>query len=390
MLAKKIKQDIFWVGAVDWDLREFHGYETSRGSSYNSYLVVDEKIVLVDAVKEYKFDEMLVRIKTIVDPAKIDFVVVNHVEMDHSGSLPKIMELAKNAKIITNSFGIKGLKKHFPAASENWEFVEVKTGDCVNIGKRNLKFVQMQMVHWPDSMATYLPEDKILMPNDAFGQHFASFYNFDDEVDFGILMHEAKKYYANIVLPFGAQVQKALADLGVLDIEIICPSHGLIWRKFIPEILAEYQKWSKNITTKKAVIIYDTMWQSTEKIARAVYEAFEAKGITAVLCNLKTNHISDVMTEIVDAEYICVGSPTLNNNMLPSVAGFLTYLKGLAPKNRKCLAFGSFGWGGQSIGLVSSSLKDCGFSHIGEDIKVNYVPHDIDLEKIKSELEKVL
>jgi len=389
VLAKEISKDIFWVGAIDWDLREFHGYETQRGSSYNSYLIMDEKIVLVDAVKEYKFDEMLSRIKTVVDPSKIDYVVVNHVEMDHSGSLPKTMKIAKNAKIITNSFGIKGLKKHFPE-SENWEFIEIKTGDIQNIGKRNLSFCQMQMVHWPDSMATYLPEDKILMPNDAFGQHLASFHIFDDEVDFGILMHEAKKYYANIFLPFGSQVQKALLDLLCLDIKTICPSHGIIWRKFIPEIVAEYQKWSTNVTKKKAVIVYDTMWNSTEKIAKSVYEVFEEKEISAVLCNLKTNHISDIMTEIMEAEYVCVGSPTLNNNILPTVSAFLTYLKGLAPKNRKYLAFGSYGWGGQSVGLVSNMLKESGFEQFSADIKINYIPQQTDLEKIKDDLRKIL
>lgn len=390
MLAKEIKENVFWVGAIDWDLRDFHGYQTDRGSSYNSYLILDEKIVLVDTVKEYKFDEMLSRIKNIIDPSKIDFIVVNHVEMDHSGSLPKIMEIATNAKIITNSFGIKGLKKHFPKFADNWNFIEIKTNDTINIGKKNLSFYQMQMVHWPDSMATYLMEDKILMPNDAFGQHFASFDIFDNEVDFGLLMHEAKKYYANIVLPFGSQVQKALTDLSGLDIEIICPSHGIIWKKFIPEILSEYQKWSKNITQKKAIIVYDTMWQSTEKIAKIIYETFEKKGIKSVLCNLKTNHISDVMTELLDTEYLCVGSPTLNNNMLPTIGSFLTYLKGLAPKNRKYLAFGSYGWGGQSIGLVSNTLKDCGFSQISEDIKINYIPQETDLQKIQSDLEKIL
>ncbi|MDR0676948.1 MAG: FprA family A-type flavoprotein, partial [Elusimicrobiota bacterium] len=332
MLAKEIKKDIFWVGAIDWDLREFHGYRTPKGSSYNSYLVIDKKTVLIDTVKEYKFDEMLSRIKSIIDPSKIDYIVINHVEMDHSGSLPKILEIAKNAKIISNKFGIEELKKHFFSLSENSDiFIEIKTGDKINIGSKNLEFIQIPMVHWPDSMITFVPEYKILFPNDAFGQHIAHDGLFDYCIEKDILFHEAKSYYANIVLCYGNQVQKAFEYLAKLDFDTICASHGMIWTKkeFLDEILSKYKNWAENLTEKKAVIIFDSMWHSTEKIAYKIYEAFEQQNIFSVILDLKYNHVSDVMTELIDAEYICVGSPTLNNNMMPTVSGFLTYMKGL-------------------------------------------------------------
>lgn len=384
MKPVEIKKDIYWVGAIDWDLRNFHGYSTQRGSTYNAYLIIDEKITLVDTVKEYKTQEMLERISKIIDPKKIDYIISNHVEMDHSGALSEILKLAPNAKIFATPNGIKGLKLHY---KKDWNFEEIKE---LNIGKRNLHFVPIPMVHWPDSMVTYVAEDKLLFPNDAFGQHLAASERFDDEVEFDLLMSEAAKYYANIVLPFGNQVQKALAAVSALDIDMIAPSHGMIWRKNIKEIIEKYKKWSLNIPTKKAVIIYDTMWHSTEEIAKTIYNVFEDKNIKVVMRNLQTNHISDIMLDILEAEYICVGSPTLNNNMLPTVAEFLTYLKGLAPKNRKAFAFGSYGWGGQSVGQINDILKDANFEIILEPIRINYVPEKADLERIKEEIKNVI
>lgn len=381
-----LKDDIYWVGGIDWDLRDFHGYLTQRGSTYNAYLIMDEKITLVDTVKHYLYDEMIERISHIVDPAKIDYIVSNHVEMDHSGGLPKLMEVAKNATIITSPNGEKGLKAHY---KKDWNFKVVKSGDTLNLGRRNLAFVLTQMVHWPDNMVSYLAEDKILFSNDAFGQHIASTERFDDELSLHVVMEEAKKYYANIVLPYGSQVEKALEAVAGLDIQIIATSHGIIWRSHIPEIIAEYKKWAANQTDQKALIIYDTMWGSTEKMAYATQRAFENKGIQAKMCNLKTNHISDIMTDLITAKYICVGSPTLNNNMLPSVGAFLTYLKGLAPKNRTALAFGSYGWGGQSVGLVEDVLKDCGFELL-EKVRIQYIPDGHGLEEITKKLEAAI
>lgn len=386
MKPVKIKDNIYWVGGIDWDLRNFHGYLTQRGSTYNAYLILDEKITLIDTVKHYLYHEMIARISDIIDPSKIDYIISNHVEMDHSGGLPRLMEVVPEAPIITSPNGIKGLKAHY---KKDWNFKVVKTGDIISIGKRNLQFVLTQMIHWPDNMISYLVEDKILFSNDAFGQHISSPERFDDEFPHDIVMQEAQKYYANIVLPYGNMVQKALKEVARLDIEIIAPSHGIIWRTHIPEIVEEYKKWAANETEKKALIIYDTMWNSTAQIAQAIGSAFENKGIHTKLFNLRVNHISDVMTEVLTAQYICVGSPTLNSNILPSVSAFLTYLKGLAPKNRIGLAFGSYGWGGQSIDQIDAILKECGFSML-EKIKTLYVPNKNTLNEITNKLKSTI
>jgi len=370
MKPVQIKENIYWVGAIDWDIRSFHGYSTRRGTTYNAYLIIDEKITLVDTVKHYLFDEMVARISSLIDPSKIDYVISNHVEMDHSGGLPRLMALAPKAKIFTSVNGEKGLKAHYKG---NWDFNVMKSGETLSLGKRSLTFVHTPMVHWPDNMVSYLPEDKILFSNDAFGQHIATSERFDDQIPLDIILEEAAKYYANIVLPYGSNVQKALEVISGLDIGIVAPSHGIIWRSYIKDIAREYQKWSANATENKAVIVYDSMWGSTEKIAYAIHEAFENKNVSTRMLNLKANDISDVMTHVLTAKYICVGSPTLNNNMLPTVAAFLYYLKGLAPKKRIGLAFGSYGWGGQSVGQIEEILKSCGFELI-EQIRIQYIP----------------
>lgn len=382
MLPKEIKKGIYWVGGIDWDLRNFHGYLTQRGSTYNAYLIIDEKVTLIDNVKYYLADEMIKRISHIIDPSKIDYIIQNHIEMDHSGSLPEIIKLCPNATIIASPKGIEGIPKLY---HNDWNFKTVKSGDALKLGKRNLNFVQTPMVHWPDNMVSYCPEENILFSNDAFGQHIASSERFDDEYPFNIMMHEAAKYYANIVLPYSKQVQKALAVVGKLEIETICPSHGLVIRKYIPQIIEKYKKWSANKVDNKALIIYDTMWKSTEKIAYVIQEAFERKGYQTRMFNLQNTHISDIMTEVLTTKYICIGSPTLNNNILPTVAAFLTYLKGLAPKDRIGLAFGSYGWGGQSVGIVEKTLQECGFE-ILEQIKLQYVPDDEVLKDTKKNL----
>ena len=384
MKPSKLKEGIYWVGGIDSDIRNFHGSLTQRGTTYNAYLIVDEKVTLIDTVKHYLFEEMVERISAIIDPAKIDYIVANHVEMDHSGGLPRLLEVAKNAGIYTSPNGEKGLKAHY---KKDWNFQVVKSGDSLNIGRRNLTFVQTPMVHWPDNMVTYLPEEKILFSNDAFGQHIASAERFDDEFPRDIMLDEAAKYYANIVMPYGVQVQKTLASLKDLDVGMIAPSHGVIWRSRIPEILSEYKTWSNNEPTEKTAIVYDSMWGSTERVAYAIQNAFENRGIPARLMNLRTNHISDIMTYILTAKYICVGSPTLNSNMLPTVAGFLAYLKGLSPKKRIALAFGSYGWGGQSIGQIEGTLKECGFELL-EMVRILYVPDDGQLQEVTAKLEQ--
>jgi len=386
MKAVEIKKGIYWVGGIDWDLRSFHGYVTPHGSTYNAYLIMDEKIVLVDTVKHYLFEEMLARVRSVTDPSKIDHIVSNHVEMDHSGSLPMITDIARNAVVMTSPNGEKGLKKHY---GDNMNLQVVNTGDSVNIGKRSLTFVLTQMVHWPDSMATYIPEEKLLLPNDAFGQHIASAERFDDEIGWDIVREEAAKYYGNIVLPYGMQVNKALEAVSTLDIDMIAPSHGVIWRTHLADIIECYKRWANNVCEDKAVVIYETMWDSTEKMAYAIQGALDEKGIRSKLVNLKVSDISSAMADVLEAKYIFVGSPTLNNNMMPVVAAFLTYMKGLAPKNRIGMAFGSYGWGGQSVEQVENILKDCGFEVL-EKIKVQYIPDGNTLNEIKEKVKGVV
>lgn len=382
MKAIEMKPGIYWVGGIDWDLRNFHGYLTQRGSTYNAYLIIDEKITLIDTVKHYLYDEMMSRIKSIIDPKKIDIVISNHVEMDHSGGLPALMELIPGATLYTSPNGEKGLRKHYGG---DWHYHEVKSGEVLNLGKRSIQFILTPMVHWPDNMVSYMPEEKLLFSNDAFGQHIASTERFDDEYPIQTVLEEGAKYYANIVLPYGAQVQKTLAGVKNLDVDMIAPSHGIIWRKHVDKILSEYGKWSSNDTVKKAVIVYDTMWGATKEMAERLEAIFEYGGYHVRMCHLQHTHISDIMTEVIDAQYICVGSPTLNNQMLPTVASFLTYLKGLAPKNRKAVAFGAYGWSGQSVPYVAEELSKANFDVVAT-IKANYV---YDKEALKDQFEKV-
>jgi flavorubredoxin len=385
--AVEIKPDIYWVGGIDWDIRNFHGYLTQRGTTYNAYLFIDKKITLVDTVKHYLFDEMMTRIQDIVDPSKIDYIISNHVEMDHSGSLLKIADIATKAKVVTSTRGEKGLKRHY---KKDLNLQIVNSGDTLNIGKRTLNFVHIPMVHWPDSMVTYIPQDKLLLPNDAFGQHIASSKRFDDEIGWDILKEEAAKYYANIVMPYGDQVKKALEALGGLEIDMIAPSHGAIWRSLIPNILKEYTKWANYEAENKALIVYDSMWDSTKKIAHSLREGIEESGVNVTMKNLKTSHISDVITDVISSKMILIGSPTLNNGMLPSVGGFLTYLKGLKPRSRIGLAFGSYGWGGQAIGEIEKIMKELSWELPIDSININYIPDGNELKNVKETGKKLV
>lgn len=384
----KLRENIYYVGANDWNIREFHGYSTKRGTSYNAYLIIDEKIALIDTVKKEFSEELLQNISQIIDPSKIDYIISNHVEMDHSGALPSVMDIAKNATIITSDpNGMKGLISHF---GKDYPYQVVKSGDEISLGKNTLTFVATPMVHWPDNMVTYCKQEKILFSNDAFGEHYASNCKFDDEEDLRCIMEEAKKYYANIVMPYGMQTRKAIDVVTSLDINMIAPSHGVIWRKYVSEIIEKYRYFSNDIPEEKALIIYDSMWKSTQKIAYAILNAFSRRKIATRIYDLKVNDMSDIMAEVLKAKYIIVGSPTLNNNMLPSVAGFLTYMRGLAPKNKKALAFGSYGWGGQSIGQVEEELKKCKFEIITDAIKVQYIPTREQLGEIEEKIENIL
>ena len=381
--AIEMKKGIYWVGAVDWSMRSFHGYSTRRGSSYNAYLILDEKITLIDTVKAPFVAELLERISSVVDPAKIDYIISNHVEPDHSGSLPIMVKCCPNAKIVTSApNGLKGLTGRYGELN----YQAVKTGETLSLGKRTLSFVATPMLHWPDSMVTYCPEEKILFSNDAFGQHLAANRRFDDENDLHIIMEEAKKYYANILMLYGKQAQTALAALGSLPIEMILTGHGVSWRAHIPEILDAYKKWSGGELEEKAVVVFDSMWGSTERLAKAITDAFTAKGVPVAYFDLRADHISDVITEVLTAKYLAVGSPTINNQMMPPVAAFLCYLKGFVPKGRKAFAFGSFGWGGQSVGLVEDELKAAGCEICLEKIRVKDVPTQDDLAALRDKI----
>ncbi len=380
--AIEVKPDIYWVGGVDWNERNFHGYTTDRGSTYNAYLIIDDKITLIDTCKSKFAADLIDRISDIVDPSKIDYVISNHVEMDHSGAIPAILEAAPNATIVTSDpHGLKGLKAHY---GENLDYIAMKNGDVLDIGKRTLAFAHTMMVHWPDNMVTYDAHDKILFSNDAFGQHFASSKRFDDEVDLAEVLAQAKKYYANIVMPFSRHVVKALETLKDLEIEMICPSHGVIWRNHVPTIMERYVRWSSLEPEDYAIVVYDSMWHTTETMAIEIVEAFMEAGISARLLDLKHNHISDIMTEVLSAKYIAVGSPTINNNMMPAVAGFLCYLRGLSPRNRIGIPFGSYGWGPNGPKQVAEGLEECGFSLDFGTITRQWVEDEAGLSEVRS------
>lgn len=386
--AIEISPKVWWVGGIDWNERLFHGYTTERGITYNAYLIMDEKITLIDTCKATFADELVQRISRVVDPAKIDVVITNHVEMDHSGSLPVIHKIAPNAEIYASAgAGVNELRAHFGI-----EATPVKTGDTLCIGERTLSFVTTPMVHWPDNMVTYSDVDKILFSNDAFGQHFATTKRFDDENDMCEVMKQAKKYYANIVWPYGMQAGRALAAVKGLELKMIAPSHGCIWRSHIDEIIAKYEEWTTYQTQEKAVVVFDSMWHSTESMAREICDAFIAEGISAQLIDVKSTHISDIMLYMCDAKYVAVGSPTLNSNMLPTVASFLTYMRGLSPKNeqRIGLAFGSYGWAPLGPKQVYAELENAKFQLPVPVVAQQWVPSEENLAELQDTVRKMI
>lgn len=386
--AIEISPKVWWVGGIDWNERLFHGYTTERGITYNAYLIMDEKVTLIDTCKATFSDELVQRISQVVDPAKIDVVITNHVEMDHSGSLPVIHRLAPNATIYASAgAGVNEVRAHFGI-----EATPVKSGDTLCIGERTLTFVTTPMVHWPDNMVTYSDVDQILFSNDAFGQHFATTKRFDDENDLCEIFKQAKKYYANIVWPYGMQAHKALEAVKGLDLKMIAPSHGCIWRSHIDDILEKYEAWTTYQTEEKAVVVFDSMWHSTESMAREICDAFIAEGVSAQLVDVKTTHISDIMLYMCDAKYVAVGSPTLNSNMLPSIASFLTYMRGLSPKNeqRIGLAFGSYGWAPLGPKQVYAELENAKFQLPVPVIAQQWIPSEENLAELQDTVRKMI
>ena len=378
--AVKVSNHVYWVGAIDWTIRDFHGYTTPQGSTYNAYLVMADEITLIDTVKAPFMDEMLDRIKSIVDPSQIKYIISNHSEMDHSGCLPQVIDLIKPKKVFASAIGTKTLKELF---HEQLEITAVKDGETLSLGNMELTFMETRMIHWPDSMFTYLAKDQLLFSQDAFGMHLATQERFADELPAAKLEYEAATYYANIVLPYSPIVLKALDKVAATgwSIKIFAPDHGPIWRKDLVVIIELYKKWALQKPTAKAVVVYGTMWHSTEKMARAISEAIAGEGIGVKLLSINETHRSEVAYEVLNAGALIVGSPTLNNNILPQMADVMTYLKGLKPANLIGAAFGSYGWSGESVKDLEGLLKAMKVEIVAEAISVKNVPDSDVLEK---------
>jgi len=375
----RIAEGVFWVGATDWTRRDFHGYTTRRGTTYNSYLILDEKKALIDTVQSPHFQELLARVKELVDPGEIDYLVSLHVEPDHSGSLSQVLALCPRAQLVTvERHGEQGLQKYY---QQKLPLMTVKEGSTLSLGKRSLSFFPTPMLHWPDNMLAFLSPDAILFSSDAFGQHLASSGRFDDQADMSVVMDEAAKYYANIILPFPTQVARALEKTRALNPKVIAPAHGVMWRGHIPQILDAYGRWSRGETRPRAMVVYDTMWHSTEAMALAVVEGIENEGVEVSLHSLATSDSSDIVAELLETRALAVGCPILNNNLLPRMAGFLAYLKGLRPRGRIGAAFGSFGWGGATaVKAIKEDLTLAGLEVLEDELAVRFAPTQEELQ----------
>jgi flavorubredoxin len=369
----EIAKDIYWVGSVDWNSRDFHGYSIYNGTTYNAFLIIDDQITLIDTVKAPFADDLIDKISVIVDPKKIDIVVSNHTEMDHSGGLPRVMHrIGEDKPLYCSKMGHKNLSLHFPW---KWNYRPVENLQEVSIGRRTLTFVETRMLHWPDSMFTYLKDEGILFSSDAFGQHYAGPERFDDEAGDAIFPH-AKKYFANILMPYSPLILKLVdkvSDMG-MKLRMVCPDHGIMWREDPSRIINAYVEWSRMEPARKAVIVYDTMWHSTQVMAETIADALAAEGVEARPMHLRACHRSDVMAEVLDAGAVIVGSPTLNNGIFPTVGDFLVYMKGLKPQNKIGAAFGSYGWSGEAVKIIRGELEAMKFDVKAEGVRSHYVP----------------
>jgi flavorubredoxin len=378
--AIKISDHVYWVGAIDWMIRDFHGYTTPRGSTYNAYLILADKITLIDTVKSPFKDEMLSRIKSVVDPLQIKYIISNHSEMDHTGCLPELIDLIKPQKVFASAVGAKTLQELF---HDQHEIVPVADGESLSLGNMDLTFMETRMIHWPDSMFSYLACDQVLFSQDAFGMHLASLERFADELPEATLEYEAATYYANIVLPYSPIVLRALQKVTATGwkIKILAPDHGPVWRKDLGKIIELYKHWAAQKPTAKAVVVYATMWHSTEKMAGAIAEALVREGIKVRLLSINETHRSEVVYEVLNAGALIVGSSTLNNNILPQMADVMTYLKGLKPVNLIGAAFGSYGWSGESVRHLEEMLKEMKVEIAAEAVAVKHVPDEVVLTK---------
>jgi len=378
--AIKLSDHVYWVGAIDWTIRDFHGYTTPHGSTYNAYLIMADEITLVDTVKAPFQAEMMARIKSVVDPAQIKYIISNHAEMDHSGCLPAMIDLIKPKKVFASAVGVKALKE---ILHHRYEIAAVKDKEILSLGNMELAFMETRMIHWPDSMFSYLASDQVLFSQDAFGMHLATLERFADEIPAATLEYEAATYYANIVLPYSPIVLKTLEKVMATGwkINIIAPDHGPVWRGNLAKIIELYSKWAGQKPTAKAVIVYATMWHSTEKMAGAIAESLAGAGIKVKLMSMNEVHRSEVAYEVLNAGALIVGSSTLNNNILPQMADIMTYLKGLKPANLIGAAFGSYGWSGESVRDLEGILKEMKVEIAAEAVSVKHVPDESVLEK---------
>lgn len=385
-MSFKISDTVTWVGKIDWELRTFHGeeYSTHKGSSYNSYLIKDEKTVLMDTVWSPFSKEFIANLKNEIDLSKIDYIIMNHSESDHSGALTDLMMEIPNTPIYCTKSGAKIIKGHY---HKDWNFIEVKTGDTLDLGKNKLTFVEAKMLHWPDTMFTYMSGENILFSNDAFGQHYASEFMYNDKVDQAELFQEATKYYANILTPFSKFVTRKIEEILSfnLSVDMICPSHGIIWRDNPLQIVNKYMEWAKGYQENQITIIYDTMWNDTRRMAEAIAEGVKSsnKDITIKIFNSSKRDKNDIITEVFKSKMVIVGSSTINKGILSSTAAILEMIKGLEFKGKKAAAFGSYGWSGESTKLITEELNKAGFEVINEGIREQWNPDEDGLNRCR-------
>ena len=360
-MAFKLTDKVSWVGKIDWELRRFHGdeYSTFKGSSYNSYLIRDEKTVLIDTVWTPFADEFIRNLKEEIDLKEIDYIIIQHSEVDHSGALPLLMKEIPDTPIYCTANGAKTLKGHY---HEDWNFVEVKTGDTLNIGESTLTFVEARMLHWPDSMMTYMDSEAILFSNDAFGQHYASELMFNDLVDQCELYEEAIKYYANILTPFSALVTNKIKEVLAMELPLnmIATSHGIIWRDNPSQIVLKYLEWADAYQENQITLVYDTMWNATKRMAEAIADGIKSvdNSVKVKLYNAAKTDKNDIITELFRSKGILFGSSTVNKGIMNATGGLLEMIRGLGFKNKKAAAFGSYGWSGESVKIIEEKLKD--------------------------------
>jgi flavorubredoxin len=367
-----LRENIDWVGVVDWTIRDFHSYETERGATYNAYLVRDEKTALVDTVKAPFAADLLRNVASLCNPSRVDYIVCNHAELDHSGALAEVIRAMPAATLLCDKKCAATLGEHFDTSG--WRIRVVENGESISLGRRTLQFFETPMVHWPESMCTYVPEEKLLFSMDAFGQHYATSQRFDDEADLPTVMDEAKTYYANIVMPYGQAVLKTLERLAGLEIGMIAPSHGLIWRRHAAEIIAAYRGWANHRSRPKVLVIYDTMWESTAAMARAILDGAAQPGVSASLVHVRRTNLTRIAAEVLDAAAVAFGSSTLNRGMMPMAAATLSYLEGLRPLGKAAVAFGSYGWGRGGPEAIDEALRRLQWEIVREPLRSHWRP----------------